>query len=302
VLSNSLFTQQMSKEQKFQLQQTMLTDSEKTSGYDAIMGKGQWEIAKKVSAYTNQETNKLTAKYSVIPSQEARKKYGEFENKWFWMGGDPWDLNDAIQEGAKKSPRGKLFNYVLGKASTKGLTFKDAPLVIRSIVDIITGDKFSLEDSGSYIIGRGSGIAGEPVTLTVVAANTKLITGIITSLLALFLAFSDAFGWGDDKKGEGDEGGELSDEDRKKEWYLSNGYMLKQDAQQFNAPVPYLDEQSVGGETFVKPDPKWFAKQFGGGEELAGFGGLLLPLLIGGGAILALNSSKKIAGPRRRKK
>jgi hypothetical protein len=31
-------------------------------------------------------------------------------------------------------------------------------LLIRAIVDVTTGDKFSLEESGSYVMGKGVGI------------------------------------------------------------------------------------------------------------------------------------------------
>ena len=276
--------------QSFEVLQSMLTDSEKKLGYDRVMGSGQWEVAKKVNAYAQTEIAKVKKKYSVTPSQTASKKYGEFENKWFWLGGDPWDLNDAIQEGATKSPRGKLFNYVIGIAQTRGLKSKDIPLLIRAVVDVITGDRFSLNDSGSYVIGKGKGIGtGEPVTTTAtVAANAKLIMEIIGSLVSLFMLFKSVFPG--DEEGTTDETG---DETQKLAYYLQNGYLYKVDAEEMNAPKPYTEEVMVDGETLVKVDESWWKKKFGGGALTAGFGNLVIPLLIGAGALIALNTAGK---------
>ena len=255
--------------------------------YNRVLGAGQYEKNVKYNNYAQSEIQKAKAQYTVTPSKKASEKYGAFENKWFWMGGDPWDLNDAIQEGAKKSPRGKLFNYVIGIAQTRGLKAKDTPLVIRSIVDVITGDKFSLEESGSYVIGKGVGISGDPVTLATVAANTKIILELLGSLFALFMLFKGVFS-GEDSGEEG-----YNEEQAKLEWYLTNGYMVKSDAIEFQAPTPYLDEVTVNSQTVVKVDPDWLKKKFGGDGLTAGFGNLVIPLLIGVGAIIALNTAGK---------
>jgi hypothetical protein len=256
--------------------------------YERVLGKGQYEANVKFNNYAQSEISKVKSKYSVTPSQKASQQYGGFENKWFWMGGDPWDLNDAIQEGAKKSPRGKLFNYVVGIAQTRGLKAKDTPLVIRSIVDVITGDRFSLSDSGSYVMGKGVGIGG-PVTLATVTANTKIILELLGSLVGLFLLFKSVFSG----EGDGSEVPEYDEEVAKYEWYLTNGYMVKSDAVEFQAPTPYLDEVTVNGQNLVKVDPNWLKKKFGGDGLTAGFGNLVIPLLIGVGAIIALNKAGK---------
>lgn len=275
-------------EEEFGLLQTLLTDSEKENAYDRVMGKGQYQANKKVTAFINTEVAKAKAKYTVTPTKKASEQYGGFENKWFWMGGDPWDVNDAIQEGAKKSPRGKLFNYVIGIAQTRGLKAKDTPLVIRAIANAIVGDKFSLDESGSYVMGKGVGISGDPVTLTTIAANTKLILEILGSLFGLFMLFKSVF-----SGEENGENGEYDEEQAKLEWYLSNGYMIKRDAEELQAPTPYLEEVTVKGETVVKVDPEWLRKKFGGDGLTAGFGNIVLPLLIGLGAIMALNKAGK---------
>lgn len=257
--------------------------------YEQIMGAGQYPLYVKFLQFEAAEKNKIIAKYSVFaPNPKASKLYNDFENQWWNMGGDPWDINDAIQEGAKKSPRGKLFNYVIGIIQTRGLTFKDTPLLIRAIINSVTGDKFSLDESGSYVMGKGVGIG--VVDWAAISANIKVIGEILSGLLGLFLLFKSAFGKGDEN-GNGND--TINDEEGKKlAWYLSNGYMIKQDAIDAGAPVPYLEELTVDGEVVVKPEEAWFKKKYGG-SDLAGFGSLALPLLIGVGAILALNAAGK---------
>jgi hypothetical protein len=262
------------------------TSENTKKAYETILGKGQYEANVKYNNYVQSEVAKVKSQYTVTPSKKASEQYGGFENKWFWLGGDPWDVNDAIQEGAKKSPRGKLFNYVIGITQTRGLKAKDFPLLIRAIVDVTTGDKFSLSDSGSYVMGKGVGI-GEAVTLATVTANIKLIGEIIASLIGLFLLFKSAFG------GEGSDEEGYNEEQAKLEWYLTNGYMVKSDAIEFKAPTPYLDEVTVNSQTVVKVDPDWLKKKFGGDGLTAGFGNLVIPLLIGVGAIIALNTAGK---------
>lgn len=279
---------QLTQSQNFEVIQSLLTDSEKEKGYDRIMGSGQWKKAKQVNTYANNETTKLKSKYAVIPSKEASKKYGEFENKWFWWGGDPWDVNDAIQEGAKKSPKGKTFNYLIGVAQSRGLEFKDAGLLMRAVGSVIGGDTFSLDEEGSYVMGKGVGI-GEPLTLAAVATYSKLILSILGSLLALLAMFGVKFDGSEEDKKEG----EYDDEQAKLEWYLKNGYMYKRDAEEVQAPKPYLEEVTVKGETLVKVDPDWLKKKFGGGTLTAGFGNVVIPLLIGAGALIALNTAGK---------
>jgi hypothetical protein len=114
------------------------TSENTKKAYETILGKGQYEANVKYNNYVQSEVAKVKSQYTVTPSKKASEQYGAFENKWFWFGGDPWDVNDAIQEGAKKSPRGKLFNYVIGIVQTRGLKAKDFPLLIRAIVNAIT--------------------------------------------------------------------------------------------------------------------------------------------------------------------
>jgi hypothetical protein len=42
-------------DQEFELLQTLLTDSEKENAYNRVMGKGQYQANKKVTAFINQK-------------------------------------------------------------------------------------------------------------------------------------------------------------------------------------------------------------------------------------------------------
>jgi hypothetical protein len=107
--------------------------------------------------------------------------------------------------------------------------------------------------------------------------------------LGLFLLFKSVFGGGD----ENGDPSTIDEEGKKLAWYLSNGYMIKEDAIESGAPTPYIEELTVDGEVVVKPNEDWFKKKFGGGLLTAGFGSMILPLLIGVGAIMALNAAGK---------
>jgi hypothetical protein len=76
---------------------------------------------------------------------------------------------------------------------------------------------------------------------------------------------------------------------------LANGWMTKADADLLKAPQPYLETKTVDGVEIVLVDENWRKKTLGGeGMNLAGFGNIALPLLIGGAVIMALNTSKKL--------
>ena len=107
--------------------------------------------------------------------------------------------------------------------------------------------------------------------------------------------FKDAFA--KDEVTEDAEGGlDTTDDSTELDGYLADGWMLIEDAQALDCPTPYEGQLTIGGTTIIKPNQKWFDEKFdkGGGEMFAGFGGVILPLLIGGGVLMALNTSKKI--------
>jgi hypothetical protein len=119
-------------------------------------------------------------------------------------------------------------------------------------------------------------------------AYAKEIIGIIMSLMGLFAMFKGLFG--KDKEDEND-----------LFYYLTNGWMTKEQADAIGN-VPVLETKVVKDlngidVTIVKPEPEWLKKYQqgggGGGMDFAGFGGFILPLLVGGAVIMALNTSKK---------
>jgi hypothetical protein len=75
----------------------------------------------------------------------------------------------------------------------------------------------------------------------------------------LYSYYSKAVFSGEDSDEEG-----YNEEQAKLEYYLTNGYMVKSDAIELQAPTPYLDEVTVNSQTVVKVDPNWLTKKFGG--------------------------------------
>jgi hypothetical protein len=264
------------------------SEAEIKSNFEKAFGVGTYDAYLKYFAYKTQMEDALVLKYSIPPtSPTARKQFAEMQNTWFWRGGDPFDIIDAVKEGATKSPKGKDFNYVIRKAVAGDLKFKDIGLLVRGISSVLLGEKFSLGDSGTYTLGQG--ISGEPVTSTAtIMAYAKEIIGIIMSLMGLFAMFKGLFG--KDKEDEND-----------LFYYLTNGWITKEQADTIGN-VPVLETKVVkdlngANVTIVKPDPEWLQKYQqgggGGGMDFAGFGGFIVPLLVGGAVIMALNTSKK---------
>jgi hypothetical protein len=264
--------------------------------FDKEFGSGAYDRYLKWSEVATKMVNDVKKKYTVKTTAKSKAIFGKLSNLWFSKGGDPWSLLETIQEGAKKKPRSKSFNYLIRKGMEKGLQVKDLGLLLRSVKEMIAGGEFSLGSKDSYVLGKGVGIGAEPVsTIATISANIKPIMAILSSLLTLYLMFKDAFA--KDEVTEDAEGGlDTTDDSSELDAKLSSGWMLIEDAEAFNCPTPYEGQLTIGGTTIVKPNQKWFEDKFGkgGGEMFAGFGGIILPLLIGGGVLMALNTSKKI--------
>jgi hypothetical protein len=265
------------------------SEAEIKSNFEKAFGVGTYDAYLKYWAYKTQMEDALVLKYSIPPtSPTARQRFAEFQNTWFWRGGDPFDIIDAVKEGATKSPKGKDFNYVIRKAVAGDLKLKDAGLLTRGVSSVLLGEKFSLGDSGTYTLGQG--ISGDPLSLGTIMAYAKEIIGIIMSLMGLFAMFKGLF-----RKDKEDENDLF--------YYLTNGWMTKEQADAIGN-VPVLETKVVKDlngidVTIVKPDPEWLQKYQqgggggGGGMDFAGFGGFIVPLLVGGAVIMALNTSKK---------
>jgi hypothetical protein len=266
------------------------------SKFDKEFGSGAYDRYLKWSAIATKMVNDVKKKYVVKTTAKSKAIFGKLSNLWFSKGGDPWSLLETIQEGAKRKPRSKSFNYLIRKGMEKGLQVKDIGLLLRSVKEMIAGGEFSLGSKDSYVLGKGVGIGAEPVsTVATISANIKPIVTIISSILGLYLMFKDAFT--KDEVTEDAEGGlDTTDDSSELDAKLASGWMLIEDAEALNCPTPYEGQLTIDGTTIIKPNQKWFDEKFGkgGGEMFAGFGGIILPLLIGGGVLMALNTSKKI--------
>ncbi len=265
--------------------------------WDKEFGQGAYDRYLQWAKIANKLIIDVKKKYTVKTTAKSKAIFGKLSDMWFNKGGDPWSLLETIQEGAKRRPRSKSFNYLIRKGMEKGLKVKDIGLLLRSVKEMIAGGEFSLTSKDSYVMGKGVGIGAEPVSITAtIAANMKPIVTILTSLFGLYLMFKDAFA--KDEVTEDSEGGiDTTNDTSELDGYLASGWMLIEDAQALGCPTPYEGQLTIGGTTIIKPNQKWFDEKFGkggGGEMFAGFGGLILPLLIGGGVLMALNTSKKI--------
>ena len=179
-----------------QIRQTTVTDaSGKTYTINvAIDPKAQSNIALQ-EAYSKEYAAKYAAlreKYwwviSAASNIQQQKAYRSFEVKFFDLGGNPDDLNNAVKEGNTKTPVGKVFNYWLQKVSEK--KSPGIGLGIRAMTDaLLTGDKFNLGDPGTFNIklaGTRIGIA-EPAsaTATIVAGGTGATIWTESTILAI---------------------------------------------------------------------------------------------------------------------
>jgi hypothetical protein len=252
--------------------------------YEAIFGAGSYQKYLDWKAFESKKETELKNQYTVYPSEKARKQYGEFENAWFWKGGDPWDVLEAIKKGATKSPKGKDFNYIIRIGTSRGLKTKDLGLLIRAITSTAFGSTFSLDSPDSFVMGKGKGIGA--VDWVALASSIEAIASILGLLFGLFKMF---FPSGEEEVTEEQTG------PTELEQNLANGWMTKADADLLKAPQPYLETKTVDGVEIVLVDENWRKKTLGGeGMNLAGFGNIALPLLIGGAVIMALNTSKKL--------
>jgi len=147
----------------------------------AIDANAQANIAQQ-EAYAKEYAAKYAAlrqKYWWIirpaSSGPQQKAYRNLEVKYFDLGGNPDDLNNAIMEGNTKTPVGKTFNYWLNKVAHK--QNPGIGLGIRAMTSaLLTGQKFQLGDTGAYDIAIAgtsmtTGIGtGEPVSTTAALA------------------------------------------------------------------------------------------------------------------------------------
>jgi hypothetical protein len=147
------------------------------------------------------ELNKMYP-YVVYPAStpEQAKDYRKLEIKWLELGGNPDVLNNAVKEGITKSPRGKDFNYLMGKIANKDFDLKDVGLAVRAILAVTTGgERFGLQNPGIWTPWsgmrpntiNGTFIGAEPATTATTTAAaapwwapylTTIVLGVITAI------------------------------------------------------------------------------------------------------------------------
>jgi hypothetical protein len=96
------------------------------------------------------------------------KKYRALEIDWFENGGNPNELLESIQEGAKKTPTGKYFNKLM-KMKADGYNPNVAQWIAAG-VSVLFGKKY--DESTGKITGSDMGIGLEPATDTVATVAT----------------------------------------------------------------------------------------------------------------------------------
>ena len=306
--------------------------------YDRVLGSGQYNLNVQYGSYADKETKKLESSYTIPAATEKAQKeyYDGMQVKWFWFGGNPEDLTEAIIEGNQKSPRGRDANYMLMVAKTRGLKAKDVGLIIRGFTSGFAGNKFDWGSDSTYIFGtKGIGLTGAEVAAWV-SANLPLITAALGLVGTILKAIT----------GVGESGAIKREIDK----LLTEGWVTEEDylgfimprpkvleVKRFDIPTTELDgaalldvaitlasgsakgteikqeaaadpntneflKKAVALGTKVEPktgftsvslvkiDPNNLGKEEDG-TSLAG--GLLLPMLIGVGVVMALNTAKK---------
>jgi hypothetical protein len=314
------------------------TSENAKKAYETILGKGQYELNLNYNSYADKETKKLESSYTIPAATEKAQKeyYDGMQVKWFWMGGNPEDLTEAVIEGNQKSPRGRDANYMLMVAKTRGLKAKDVGLIIRGFVSGFAGNKFDWGSDSTYIFGtKGIGLTGAEVAAWV-GANLPLITTALGLIGTIFKSI----------KGVGESGAIKREIDK----LLTEGWVTEEDylgftmprpkvleVKRFDIPTTELDgaalldvaitlasgsakgqeikqeaaadpntnaflQKAVALGTKVEPktgytsvslvkiDPNDLGKEE---DKTSMAGGLLLPMLIGVGVVMALNTAKK---------
>ena len=96
------------------------------------------------------------------------KKYRALEIDWFENGGNPNELLESIQEGAKKTPTGAYFNKLM-KMRASGYSPNVAQWIAAAI-SVLFGKKYN--ESTGKITGNDLGIGLDPATDTVATVGT----------------------------------------------------------------------------------------------------------------------------------
>ena len=132
------------------------------------------------------------------------KKYRALEIDWFENGGNPNELLESIQEGAKKTPTGKYFNKLM-KMKADGYNPNVAQWIAAG-VSVLFGKKYN--ESTGKITGSDMGIGLEPATDTVATVATApwwapFATKIVITLGSAAILGTVGSALGEDGTGDG---------------------------------------------------------------------------------------------------
>ena len=150
----------------------------------AIVGRGV--VRKLIEKNAGGFANSLSRIYEIARANnnsDEFKKYRSIEIDWFEKGGNPNELLESIQEGAKKTPTGAYFNKLM-KMKAGGYSPNVAQWIAAG-VSVLFGKKYN--ESTGQITGSDLGIGVEPVTDTVAVVSSApwwavTISGIIGTL------------------------------------------------------------------------------------------------------------------------
>jgi hypothetical protein len=115
------------------------------------------------------------------------KKYREIEIKFLAKGGNPVELNEAILEGASKTPTGAYFNVLMKRQAAGGKV--NISQWIAGAVSLMFGKKY--DPTTGKITGNNTGIGTDPVSGVLVVGSAAwwgvLITGTIGTLGSAYI-------------------------------------------------------------------------------------------------------------------
>ena len=148
------------------------------------------------------------------------KKYRALEIDWFENGGNPNELLESIQEGAKKTPTGKYFNKLM-KMRASGYSPNVAQWIAAAI-SVLFGKKY---DESTGKISGNYGIGLDPATDTVATVGTApwwapFATKIVITLGSAAILGTVGSAPGEDGTGTDTESGTPPPVDEKKTSFL----------------------------------------------------------------------------------
>ena len=278
--------------------------------WDRVLGSGQYN---KHQLYyvkpLRKAYDKLYAEYVIPASKQSDiNAWKQLLKQWYRYGGNPYELKESVMEGKSKTPRGKDANYLLMVAKTRGLKPKD--LLLSKLWTFVEGkikeskakkEMLNLETNGWILEGDYLKMdlprpeVKEVKQISVPNADAPDLEDIGSAIEEIEAVFKSVEG----TKNAYTPQTKAQYQDKKKEGAFSpllNNAIEQADTDKGTADylklVSSVDKAiPPTGETIVTYLKLGKLPEAGGKQ--AGFGGIILPLLIGGGVLMALNTAKK---------